>query len=119
MVFFFLVAMVGISYYFSHSALTLLAEEWLSTRTSEAMEVIKKHERILYQYELEHIPASRVKAKLDAIKEISGIKIWEKGYFLIVDARGAIIFHPDKFYVGKDVISTSWFKRLKEKKICF
>jgi signal transduction histidine kinase len=119
MVFFFLVTMGGISYYFSHRALTVLAEEWLTTRTSEAMEVVRKHEKILYQYELEHIPASRVKAKLDAIKKISGIKIWKKGYFLVVDGRGTVVFHPDKSYAGMDISATIWFKQLKEKKNLF
>jgi len=116
LVFFFLIAMVGISYYFSHRALTVLAEEWLSTRSSEAMAIVKKHERILYQYGLEKIPASRTKAKLDAIKEISAIKIGKKGYFLAIDTQGVILFHPSKYYVGTNVSDETWFTQLTGEK---
>ncbi|MDA3789681.1 MAG: PAS domain S-box protein [Desulfobacula sp.] len=116
LVFFFLIATVGISYYFSRNALTYLAEEWLSTRASEAMGIAKKHENILYKYDLENIPASLVKAKMDAIKEISGIKIGKKGYFLGVDTKGIIIFHPNKYYVGMSVGNENWYNNLKKEK---
>ncbi|MCD4675245.1 MAG: PAS domain S-box protein [Desulfobacula sp.] len=115
LVFFFLITTVGISYYFSRSALTDLAEEWLSTRSSEAMEIAKKHESILHKYDLEKISASIIKAKIDAIKEISAIKIGKKGYLLGVDTHGVIIFHPSKYYVGMDVSNENWFKHLEKK----
>lgn len=116
LVFFFLIATVGISYYFSRNALTYLAEEWLSTRASEAMGIAKKHEDILYRYGLENIPASLVKAKLDAIKEISGIKIGKKGYCLVIDTKGVVIFHPNKYYVGMSVANENWYNNLKKEK---
>ncbi len=115
-VFFFLSATVGISYYFSRNALTELAEEWLSTRSSEALEIVKKQESILHRYGLENIPASILKAKLDAIKEISSIKIGKQGYLLGIDTHGAIIFHPNKYLVGMDVSNENWFQQLKKEK---
>jgi len=116
LVLFFLIATVGITYYFSRTALTDLAEEWLSTRSVEAMAIVKKHETILHKYGLEKIPASIMKAKFDAIKEISTIKIGEKGYILGVDTHGAILFHPNKDYVGTDVSTEAWFKGLTGKR---
>ena len=116
LVFFFLIATVGISYYFSRDALTYLAEEWLSTRTSEAMGIAKKYENSLHKYGLEKIPASLVKAKMDAIKEISGIKIGKNGYFFGVDTKGVIIFHSNKYYVGMSVGIEDWYKNLKKEK---
>ena len=115
-VFFFLIATVGISYYFSRNALTELAEEWLSTRSSEALEIVKKQESILHRYGLENIPASIIKAKLDAIKEISSIEIGKEGYLLGVDTHGAIIFHPNKNLMGMDVSTKKWFQQLKKGK---
>ncbi|MBU0462119.1 MAG: PAS domain S-box protein [Proteobacteria bacterium] len=116
LVFFFLIATVGISYYFSHNALTYLAEEWLSTRASEAMEIVEKHESILHKYALEKIPASIIKAKMDAIKEISAIKIGKTGYLLVVDTHGNIIFHPDKYYADMSVRYENWHKNLAYEK---
>ncbi len=116
LVLFFLIATVGITYYFSRTALTDLAEEWLSTRSVEAMVIVKKYETILHKYGLEKIPASIMKAKFDAIKEISTIKIGEKGYILGVDSHGVILFHPNKDYVGTDVSTESWFKGLTGKR---
>ena len=115
LVFFFLITTVGISYYFSRSALTDLAEEWLSTRSSEAMEIVEKHESIRHKYDLGKNSASIIKAKIDAIKEISAIKIGKKGYLLGVDTHGVIIFHPSKYYVGMDVSNEHWFKHLEKK----
>ena len=115
LVFFFLITTVGISYYFSRSALTDLAEEWLSTRSSEAIEIVKKHESIRHKYDLGKISASIIKTKIDAIKEISAIKIGKKGYLLGVDTHGVIIFHPSKYYVGMDVSNEHWFKHLEKK----
>jgi len=117
LVFFFLVATIGISYYFPRNALTYIAEEWLSTIALEAMTIVKKHEGILHKYGLEKISASRVKAKMDAIKELSGIRIGKKGYILVVDTKGLIILHPDKYYVGLSVAPQNWFSLLKNEKM--
>ena len=115
-VFFFLIATVGITYYFSRNALTEIAEEWLSTRSSEACAIAEKHEIILHRYGLENIPASIIKAKLDAIKEISSIQIGKKGYLLGVDTQGVVLFHPNTYYVGMDVSQKNWFKQLERGK---
>ena len=113
LVLFFFIATIGISYYFSRNALTYIAEEWLSTRASEAIGIVKKHESILHRYGLENISPSIVKAKMDAVKEISAIKIGENGYFLVIDTHGTIIFHPDKYLIGMSVGVKNWHSLLK------
>ncbi|MBU2631335.1 MAG: PAS domain S-box protein, partial [Proteobacteria bacterium] len=76
----------------------------------------KKHEDILHKYGLEKISPSVIKAKIDAIKEISAITIGKKGYLFGVDAHGVVLFHPNKYYVGTDVSTENWFKQLERKK---
>ena len=95
LVFFFLAAAVGTTYHFSHSALTDLAETWLETRLSEAMEVAAGQNDMLYNYGLEDIPASTLKAKLDAGTMMGAIKIKSEGYIFAVDRHGTIVVRDD------------------------
>ena len=113
LVFLLLLSTVGIAYHFSRTALTELAETWLDTRLSEAMKVAAHQDDNLQQYELEEIPASISKAKLDAGTIMSAIKVGEKGYIFAVDVNGIITIHPLAALVGKDVSRMSWFKGLK------
>ncbi len=114
LMFFLLAVTVGISYYFSRNALTGLAVEWLTTRSSEAIRIARKHESILHQYGLENIPASIEKSKLDAIEEISSIKIGQKGYIFGVDMDGKIIFHPKNILLEHLVKNETWFSVLEK-----
>ncbi len=113
LVFFFLFAAVGTTYYFSYSALTDLAETWLQTRLTEAMEVAAGQNDILHQYGLEEIPASILKAKLDAGTLMGAIKIKSQGYIFAVDRHGIIAMHPDGEYVGRNVSAEAWFQQMK------
>jgi PAS domain S-box-containing protein len=112
LVLFFLFATVGTTYYFSRTALIDLGETWLDTRLSEAIDIAKAQESMLHEYGLEQITASITKAKLDAVTEISSIKVGEQGYIFAVDNKGTIIFHPNKYLVDTDVSSERWFQQL-------
>jgi two-component system cell cycle sensor histidine kinase/response regulator CckA len=113
LVFFFLFTAVGTTYYFSYSALTDLAETWLETRLTEAMEVTAGQNDILHRYGLEEIPASILKAKLDAGTLMAAIKIKSQGYIFAVDRHGIIAMHPDAEYVGRNVSAEAWFQQMK------
>ena len=88
LVLFFLFAAVGTTYFFSYSALTDLAETWLQTRLTEAMEVAAEQNEMLQKYGLEEIPASVLKAQLDAGTLMTAIKIKSQGYIFAVDRHG-------------------------------
>lgn len=109
LVIFFLFATVGTTYHFSRKALIDLAETWLDTRLSDAIDIARTQENMLHEYGLEKIVASVAKAKLDAAAEISVIGVGERGYIFAVDTKGVIIFHPNKYLVDTDVSSEKWF----------
>ena len=109
----FLFAVAGTTYYFSYSALTDLAETWLETRLSEAMEAAAEQNRNLRAYGLEAVPAGIAKAKLDAGTMMAAIKIKSQGYLFAVDGDGVITAHPDKTFLGRSVGQEAWFGRLK------
>ena len=113
LVFFSLIAAVGTTYYFSYNALTDLAEIWLETRLSEAVQAATEQEDILHKYGLEDIPASVEKAKLDAGTAMLTIEIGDQGYIFVVDTRGIIAVHPDRSFVGRDMSGEDWFRKIE------
>ncbi len=112
-VFCFLLAAVGTTYYFSRAAITTLAESWLATHLVEAVKVAAGQDEMLRRYGLENVPASVFKAKLDADRIMSGIRIGESGMILGVDASGIVTVHPDSAMIGRDVSAEAWFKTLR------
>ncbi len=109
----FVIALSGamaLSYYYSYSALNNLAETWLDTRLSEAVQIAERQEKILHVYGLESIPASIEKAKMDAGKNMSAIQVGEKGFVFAVDHSGKVDFHPDPSQVGQDLSKSLWYK---------
>jgi PAS domain S-box-containing protein len=114
LVFFFLFATVGTTYYFARMALNDLAETWLGTRLSEAMRIAAAQTDILKVYGLEDIPASIAKAKIDAGSAMSAIEVGKLGYIFAVDAQGAIALHPDRALIGSDVSKQAWFREMKQ-----
>lgn len=110
----FLFTTMGISYYFSRSALTDLGEIWLDTRLTEAMDMVSAQEATLREYGLEEIPASIAKAKLDSAAQISGIPVGEKGYIFALDKKGMVVLHPSKYILDADMSIEPWFRHLKE-----
>ncbi|WP_372680356.1 PAS domain S-box protein, partial [Desulfosarcina sp.] len=113
LVFLLLLATVGIAYHFSRTALTELAETWLDTRLSEAMQIAASNDDMLHRYGLEDIPASVAKAKMDAGAAMSAIEVGEQGFIFAIDRRGTLVMHPDPAMIGRDVSQNTWFKALK------
>lgn len=116
LVFFILFAAVGTTYHFARMALTDLAETWLQTRLSEAVRIVAAQEEILHTYGLEEIPASIVKAKLDAGTAMAAIEVGEQGYIFAVSTDGTVAYHPDSALQGQDVSAQAWFDKLKSRK---
>ena len=114
-VLFSIVAACGISFYYAKKNLADRSGQWLDIRLAEAMSIVKKHENILHKYGLENIPASIAKAKLDALSELSQIRIAKQGYIFVVDYMGVIVSHPDKYVTGMDAAQTGWFQTMKNK----
>jgi len=112
LVLFSLFATAGTTYYFTHQALTQLAETWLETRLEEAVQAASEQRDILYKYGLENVPASNAKAQLDAGRRISHIDVGREGYIFAVDTRGVIAMHPDERKIGTDVSDQAWFRKL-------
>ena len=110
---FFLIIAMGIIYsHFSSKALTHLATTWLETRLSEAINMAEMQNENLKKYGLEEIPASILKAKMDAEKEIRTISVGKQGYIFAVDQKGTILFNPDPTLVGHNVSGETWFQKL-------
>lgn len=103
---------VATTYYFSKKAMTDLAELWLASRLSEAMDIVKEQEGILHEYGLEQVPASIAKAKLDSGTIMASVEVGRLGYLFAVDRNGIITAHPDERYVGRDMSRESWFQSL-------
>ena len=113
LVFLLLLSTVGIAYHFSRTALTELAETWLDTRLSEAIQIAAGNDDMLHRYGLEEIPASVIKAQMDASAAISAIEVGERGFIFAIDRRGTLVMHPDPAMIGRDVSQKAWFKALK------
>jgi PAS domain S-box-containing protein len=106
----------GITYYLSSQALGNLAETWLETRLSEAVRAIAQNEEFLRRYEITDIETGVKKAKLDAAKDIKGIKIGERGHIFVVNDSGEIVVHNDKKMIGNDVSGEAWFLEITKQR---
>lgn len=113
---FFLFATTGTTYYFSRTALTKLAETWLETRLSEAIEVAEDQYAMLKRYDLATIPASIAKAKMDAAQAIRSIEVGELGYIFAVNSNGRVTLHPDPKLMGTDYSGKPWFQKMADLK---
>lgn len=112
-----LIIAMGVIYsHFSVKALTHLATTWLETRLSEAIHIAEVQNDNLKKYGLEEIPASILKAQMDAEKEISTIGVGKQGYIFAVNQQGTIIFNPDPSLVGHNVAGTIWFQQLQSQR---
>jgi len=109
-----LIFMGAIHSHFTSKALTTLATTWLETRLSEAIHIAEQQNDNLKKYDLESIPASVLKAQMDAEKEISNIGVGKQGYLFAVNKQGSIIFNPDPSLVGYNVAGETWFQQLKQ-----
>jgi methyl-accepting chemotaxis protein len=107
-----LLAAAGVTYYLSFNALTNLAENWLDTRLSEAVDVAAEHEEVLHAYGLENLPASVAQAQHDAGVAMLTIEIGELGHVFVVDSQGIVTVHPNEQLVGSDVSDEGWFQEV-------
>jgi PAS domain S-box-containing protein len=112
LVLFFLFLSVGTTYYFTRKALTGLAETWLETRLTEALQIAEEQMAILQRYGLESVPASIEKAKMDAGAAIAAIEVGEQGFVFVVSTHGIVTLHPDKDMVGRDMSGEPWFAEI-------
>lgn len=103
---------VGGYYYFRQQSLFENSGRRITTRLNDAMTVITKHANVIQKYGLTGISASLVKAKLDAMEELSQIKIGDSGFIFITDRQGVVVLHPDKYFTGADVSSEQWFIKI-------
>ncbi len=111
-----LLAGAGITYYLSRNALTTLAENWLETRLSEAVQVVAEQEEFLRKYGLENIAASLKQAQADAGATILSIEIGQQGHIFIVNAQGLIVTHPNERLVGSNVSQENWFLEMNNQR---
>jgi PAS domain S-box-containing protein len=107
-----LFAIVGTVYYFSRTALVDLGETWLDTRLHEAMVIVSSQQEMLEKYGLANIPASMVKAKMDAAELIADIGVGKMGYMFGITREGTVVFHPDSRMVDTDVSHADWFREV-------
>jgi PAS domain S-box-containing protein len=106
----------GITYYLSRAALTEIAEQWLKTRSSEAVAVAREQAEYLKSYGLDTINASVKQAQRDAGAALAAIEIGKEGYVFVVTSEGSIAQHPDPSMIGRGVSSAPWFAKLKASK---
>ncbi|MFC2042975.1 HAMP domain-containing protein [Chloroflexota bacterium] len=110
-----LLAAAGVTYYLSFNALTNLAENWLDTRLSEAVDVAAEHEEVLHDYGLENLAASVTQAQHDAGVSMLTIEIGDLGHIFVVNSQGIVSVHPIEQLVGSDVSGEDWFQEVSSK----
>lgn len=110
-----LLAAAGVTYYLSFNALSNLAENWLDTRLSEAVEVAAENEEVLHDYGLENLAASVTQAQHDAGVSMLTIEIGDLGHIFVVNSQGIVSVHPVEQLVGSDVSGENWFKEVSSK----
>ena len=110
-----LVGAIGTTYYFSHSALTELAKNWLRIRLDEAVHTTSVQEQILHEYGLEDVEASVRKAQMDAVKLMDQIDLGKRGYAFAVNENGVVSAHPETFVMDKDVSGERWYRKITDK----
>jgi class 3 adenylate cyclase/HAMP domain-containing protein len=102
----------GITFYLSRAALTDVAEQWLETRSLEALGAVQDQVEFLEAYALDTVEASVIQAKSDAAEIMAGIDIADEGYIFVVEASGQIAFAPDKSVIGQDLNGEPWFEEM-------
>lgn len=107
-----LIAGAGTTYYLSKKALSNLAENWLETRSSEAIQIVANNEEFLQGYGFKNIASGVKKAQYDAANMLRSIKIGELGYVFAVDSKGRVVAHSDSRLIGTDISKKAWFSEM-------
>ncbi len=109
-----LLAGAGGTYYLSKQALGHLADKWLQTRLTEAMQAVAENEDFLRRYSITDISSGVKKAQYDASMALQSIKVGKQGYVFVVDADGEVVVHPDKAKIATDLKEQGWFKEMQK-----
>jgi len=102
----------GGTYYLSKQSLEHLADNWLQTRLSEAMDTVVENEEFLRRYSITDISSGVRKAQYDAGSMLQSIKIGDLGYVFIVDSEGLVVVHPEEEQIGVNLQDQSWFAEM-------
>jgi len=106
------VAASGITYVLSRDALDDIAEQWLETRSLEALKAAQAQVEFLAAYGLDTVEASVRQAQSDAGLAMAEIDIGDNGYVFAVDEGGKIVVAPDASLVGTSVADEGWFAEM-------
>ena len=106
-----MIALGGINYHFSRTALLTLGKTWLGTCLSDGLRVVEVQEKTLRHYQLDAIEASVLKAQMDAIYEVSIIRVGGEGRVFGVTGAGEMMIPGP--VAGKPVSETLWFRQLQ------
>ncbi len=102
------------TYYLSQQALGNLADKWLQTRLTEAMNAVTENEDFLRRYSITDISSGVKKAQYDASVMLQSIKIGKLGYVFVVNADGQVIIHPDRSKIATNLKEQDWFKEMRK-----
>ncbi|MEW5910727.1 MAG: hypothetical protein AB1659_13065, partial [Thermodesulfobacteriota bacterium] len=99
---------IGITFYYSHSALKEMAKNWLWIRLDEAVRLAVDQERILHEYGLDDVQPSIKKAQMDAIRLMDSIDLGKGGRTFAVDENGILSVRPEEVEVARDINNPEW-----------
>jgi PAS domain S-box-containing protein len=107
----------GITFFLSRAALTDIAEQWLETRSLEALRAAQEQVEFLEAYGLGTIDASVLQAQSDAGQAMATIDIGDEGYVFVVDGSGRVVHGPDPSLVDIDLGAEPWFTQMSDKTV--
>jgi PAS domain S-box-containing protein len=99
---------IGITFYYSHSALKELAKNWLWIRLDEAVKLAVDQEEMLQEYGLRDVNPSIRKAQMDAIRLMDNIEIGEGGMAFAVDENGILSVREEVVEIGGTFSNSKW-----------
>lgn len=102
----------GITFFLSREALRDIAEQWLETRSLEALRAAQEQVEFLEAYALSTVDASVEQAQSDAGALMASIDIGDEGYVFVVDGSGRIVHGPDPALIGLDLSAEPWFVQM-------
>ncbi|MCK4508687.1 MAG: PAS domain S-box protein, partial [Desulfuromonadales bacterium] len=102
----------GGTYYLSKQSLEHLADNWLQTRLTEAMQIVAENEEFLRRYSIADISSGVKKAQYDAGSMLQVMKIGDLGYVFVVDSEGLVVVHPEEKQIGVNLKGLEWFAEM-------
>jgi PAS domain S-box-containing protein len=102
----------GGTYYLSKQSLEHLADNWLQTRLTEAMQIVAENEEFLRRYSIADISSGVKKAQYDAGSMLQTMKIGDLGYVFVVDSEGLVVVHPEEKQIGVSLKGLEWFAEM-------